>query len=92
MSAQNEWFSVDLQQMFLIHLDRNERRGAYQYDKGYESQKMTIKYNKDGTVYIVNGDGLYLDIEEGEAVSDATLIFAPKSGKSSQKFVFNYVW
>ena len=67
-------------------------RGAYQYDKGYESQKMTIKYNKDGTVCIVNGDGLYLDIEEGEAVSDATLIFAPKSGKSSQKFVFNYVW
>lgn len=53
---------------------------------------MTIKYNKDGTVCIVNGDGFYLDIQGGEAVSGAKLIFAPKSGKSSQKFVFNYVW
>ena len=26
---------------------------AYQYDRGYESQKMTIKYNDDGTVCIV---------------------------------------
>lgn len=65
---------------------------AFQYDKGYESQKMTIEYNKDGTVCIVNGEGLYLDIQNGEAVNGATLIFAPKSGKSSQKFVFNYVW
>ena len=65
---------------------------AYQYDRGYESQKMTIKYNDDGTVCIVNGDGMYLDIQYGEAVNDANLTFAPKSGKSSQKFVFKYAW
>ena len=62
---------------------------VYQDAREYERQKTTIEYNDDGTVCIVNGNGLYLDIKGGEAVSDAKLIFAPKSGKSSQKFVFN---
>lgn len=53
---------------------------VYQDGRGYESQKMSFKYNKDGTVCIVNGNGLYLDIQGGEAVSGAKLIFAPKAG------------
>ena len=56
---------------------------VYQDGRGYESQKMTFEYNKDGTVCIVNGNGLYLDIQGGEAVSGAKLIFAPKSGSRS---------
>lgn len=64
---------------------------VYQDRIWYECEKMSFEYNKDGTVCIKNGDGLYLDIKDGEAVSGAHLIFAPKSGKSSQKFVFNLV-
>lgn len=45
-------------------------------------------YEKSRSQY----DGFYLDIQGGEAVSGAKLIFAPKSGKSSQNFVFDYVW
>lgn len=62
---------------------------VYQDRIWYECEKMSFEYNKDGTVCIINGDGLYLDIKDGEAVSGAHLIFAPKSGKSTQKFVFN---
>lgn len=62
---------------------------VYQDAREYESQKTTTEYNDDGTVCIVNGNGLYLDIKGGSAVSGAKLIFAPKSGSSSQKFVFN---
>ena len=54
----------------------------------YEAEKMRFQYNNDGTVCIINGDGLYLDIKDGQAVSGAHLIFAPKSGSSTQKWVF----
>ena len=62
---------------------------VYQDYKEYEAEKMRFEYNNDGTVCIINGDGLYLDIKDGQAVSGAHLIFAPKSGSSTQKFVFS---
>lgn len=62
---------------------------VYQDGNGFNCQKITIEYNNDGTVCIKNGDGLYLDIKGGEAVSGAHLVYAKKSGESSQKFVFN---
>ena len=52
---------------------------------------MTIEYNDDGTVCIQNGEGLYLDIKGGKAVSNAHLCFAPKSDSSTQKFVFTLI-
>lgn len=61
---------------------------VYQDFREYEAEKMRFQYNNDGTVCIINGDGLYLDIKDGQAVSGAHLIFAPKSGSSTQKFVF----
>lgn len=61
---------------------------VYQDYKEYEAEKMRFEYNNDGTVCIINGDGLYLDIKDGQAVSGAHLIFAPKSGSSTQKWVF----
>ena len=61
---------------------------VYQDYREYEAEKMRFQYNNDGTVCIINGDGLYLDIKDGQAVSGAHLIFAPKSGSSTQKFVF----
>ena len=65
------------------------KQKVYQDRRWYDSEKMTIEYNDDGTVCIKNGDGLYLDIQGGKAVSGAHLKFAPKSGSSTQKFVFN---
>lgn len=62
---------------------------VYQAGNGYDCQKITIEYNDDGTVCIKNGVGMYLDIQDGAAVSGAHLKFAPKSGSSSQKFVFS---
>lgn len=64
---------------------------VYQDRIWYNCEKLTIEYNDDGTVCIKNGDGLYLDIKGGAAVSGAHLIYAPKSGSSSQKFVFNLI-
>ena len=64
---------------------------VYQAGNGYDCQKLTIEYNDDGTVCIKNGVGMYLDIQDGVAVSGAHLKFAPKSGSSTQKFVFNVV-
>ena len=61
---------------------------VYQDFREYEAEKMRFEYNNDGTVCIINGDGLYLDIKDGQAVSGAHLMFAPKSGSSTQKFVF----
>ena len=61
---------------------------VYQDFREYEAEKMRFEYNNDGTVCIINGDGLYLDIKDGQAVSGAHLIFAPKSGSSTQKWVF----
>ena len=58
--------------------------------QGYKSQIITLEYNKDGSVCIRNGDGLYLDIEGGTPVSGGTLTFKEKSGSSSQKFVFKF--
>lgn len=66
-------------------------RKVYQDVNGYECQKITFEYNDDGTVCIRNGEGLYLDIKGGQAVNGAHLIYAPKSGSSTQKFVFNVV-
>ena len=63
----------------------------YQDRIWYNCEKLTIEYNDDGTVCIKNGDGLYLDIKGGAAVSGAHLIYAPKSGSSSQKFVFELI-
>lgn len=65
---------------------------VYQDFREYEAEKMCFEYNNDGTVCIINGDGLYLDIKDGQAVSDAHLIFAPKSGSSTQKFVFSALY
>lgn len=62
---------------------------VYQDRRWYDSEKMTFEYNNDGTVCIINGDGLYLDIKDGQAVSGAHLMFAPKSGSSTQKWVFS---
>lgn len=64
---------------------------VYQAGNGYDCQKLTIEYNDDGTVCIKNGVGMYLDIQDGVAVSGAHLKFAPKSGSSTQKFVFSIV-
>jgi len=64
---------------------------VYQDRIWYNCEKLTIEYNDDGTVCIKNGDGLYLDIKGGAAVSGAHLIYAPKSGSSSQKFVFQLI-
>ena len=64
---------------------------VYQDYREYEAEKMRFQYNNDGTVCIINGDGLYLDIKGGAAVSGAHLIYAPKSGSSSQKFVFQLI-
>ena len=61
---------------------------VYQDRRWYDSEKMTFEYNDDGTICIKNGDGLYLDIQGGKAISGAHLKFAPKSGSSTQKFVF----
>ena len=61
-----------------------------QHLQGYKSQIITLEYNKDGSVCIRNGDGLYLDIEGGNAVSGGTLTFKEKSGSRSQKFVFKF--
>lgn len=58
--------------------------------QGYKSQIITLEYNKDGSVCIRNGDGLYLDIEGGTPVAGGTLTFKEKSGSSSQKFVFKF--
>lgn len=62
---------------------------VYQDFREFEAEKMRFEYNSDGTVCIINGDGLYLDIKDGQAVSEGKLIFAPKSGSRTQKFVFN---
>ena len=62
---------------------------VYQDRRWYDSEKMTFEYNDDGTICIKNGDGLYLDIQGGKAISGAHLMFAPKSGSSTQKFVFD---
>lgn len=62
---------------------------VYQDYREYEAEKMRFQYNNDGTVCIINGDGLYLDIKDGQAVSGAHLMFAPKSGSSTQKWVFS---
>lgn len=64
---------------------------VYQDRIWYNCEKLTIEYNDDGTVCIKNGDGLYLDIQGGAAVSGAHLVYAPKSGSSSQKFVFTLI-
>lgn len=64
-------------------------RKVYQDVNGYECQKITFEYNDDGTVCIRNGEGLYLDIKGGQAVNGAHLIYAPKSGSSTQNFVFD---
>ena len=61
---------------------------VYQERSGYDCQKLSFKYNNDGTVSIINGNGYYLDIKDGAAKSGAELIWAKKSGSSSQKFVF----
>ena len=61
---------------------------VYQDRRWYDSEKMTFEYNNDGTICIKNNDGLYLDIQGGKAISGAHLMFAPKSGSSTQKFVF----
>ncbi len=65
--------------------------GVYQEAIGYDCQKLSFKYNSDGTVSIINGNGLYLDIKGGVAKSGGELIWAQQSGSSSQKFVFNVV-
>ena len=67
------------------------RDKVYQDRIWYEREKMTIEYNDDGTVCIQNGEGLYLDIKGGKAVSNAHLCFAPKSDSSTQKFVFTLI-
>ena len=61
---------------------------VYQDRRWYDSERMTFEYNNDGTICIKNGDDLYLDIQGGKAISGAHLMFAPKSGSSTQKFVF----
>ena len=61
---------------------------VYQDRRWYDSEKMTFEYNNDGTICIKNNDGLYLDIQGGKAISGAHLMFAPKSGSSTQKWVF----
>ena len=58
--------------------------------QGYKSQIITLEYNSDGSVYIRNGYGQYLDIEGGSPVSGGTVTFKEKSGSSSQKFVFKF--
>lgn len=63
---------------------------VYQEAIGYDCQKLSFKYNSDGTVSIINGEGRYLDIKDGAAKSGGTLIWAPKSGSSTQKWVFTY--
>ena len=65
--------------------------GVYQEAIGYDCQKLSFKYNSDGTVSIINGNGLYLDVKDGVAKSGGELIWAQQSGSSSQKFVFNIV-
>ena len=65
--------------------------GVYQEAIGYDCQKLSFKYNSDGTVSIINGNGLYLDVKGGVAKSGGELIWAQQSGSSSQKFVFNVV-
>lgn len=64
-------------------------KDVYQDYFGYDSQKLTIEKNDDGTVCIKNIDGLYLDLIDG-AVLHSHLKFAPKSGKSTQKFIIRY--
>lgn len=63
---------------------------VYQEAIGYDCQKLSFKYNSDGTVSIINGEGRYLDIKDGAAKSGGTLIWASKSGSSTQKWVFTY--
>ncbi len=58
--------------------------------KELPEQKVTFEYNDDGTVCIKNGYGKYLDIQGGKTVRAAHLMYAKKSGKSSQKFIFKY--
>lgn len=60
------------------------KKGLYQQDKGYHSQKLTFEFNDDGTVCIKNGEGLYMDVQDG------TPLYAEKSGKSSQNFILKY--
>ena len=64
---------------------------VYQEAFGYDCQKLSFQYNNDGTVSIINGNGWYLDIKDGAATSGGELIWAKKSGSSSQKFVFTVV-
>ena len=63
---------------------------VYQERSGYDCQKLSFKYNNDGTVSIINGNGYYLDIKDGAAKSGAELIWAKKSGSSTQKWVFTW--
>ena len=63
---------------------------VYQEAIGYDCQKLSFKYNNDGTVSIINGEGRYLDIKDGAAKSGGELIWAQKSGSSTQKWVFTY--
>lgn len=60
------------------------KKGLYQEDIGYHSQKLTFEFNDDGTVCIKNGEGLYMDVQDG------TPLYAEKSGKSSQNFILKY--
>ena len=63
---------------------------VYQERFGYDCQKLSFQYNNDGTVSIINGEGRYLDIKDGAAKSGAELIWAKKSGSSTQKWVFTW--
>lgn len=60
------------------------KNGICQQYKGYHSQKLTFEFNGDGTVCIKNGEGLYMDVQNG------TPVYAKKSGSSSQKFILKY--
>lgn len=63
---------------------------VYQEAYGYECQKLSFQYNKDGTVCIINGNGKYLEVKDGNATNGGDLIWAAKNGSSTQKWVFTW--